>query len=86
MPIVRTKIPEHGHIIPKRWACGIGVQTERLRKLQYQAVRKITGGYHGSRQELLENISKVEPVQTKIWDMQVRAAAPEYWKRECRGT
>ena len=48
---------------------------ERLRKLQYQAVRKVTGGYHGSRQELLENISKVEPVQTKIWDMKVRAAA-----------
>ena len=48
---------------------------ERLRKLQYQAARKITRGYHGSRQELLENISKVEPVQTKLWDMKVRAAA-----------
>ena len=49
--------------------------TERLWKLQYQVVRKITGGYHGARQELLENIAKVEPVQTKVWDMQVRAAA-----------
>ena len=48
---------------------------ERLRKLQYQAMRKVTGGYHGSRQELLEHISKVEPVQTKLWDMKVRAAA-----------
>ena len=49
--------------------------TERLRKLQYKAVKKITGGYHGSRQDLLEQIAKVEPVQTKIWDMKVRAAA-----------
>ena len=48
---------------------------ERLRKLQYKAVRKITGAYHGARQEILENIAKVEPVQTKVWDMQVRAAA-----------
>ena len=39
--------------------------TERLRKLQYQAMRKVTGGYHGSSQQLLENITKVEPVQTK---------------------
>ena len=49
--------------------------TERLRKLQYKAVRKITGGYHGSRQDLLQEIAKVEPIQTKIWDMKVRAAA-----------
>ena len=48
---------------------------ERLQKLQYQAVRKVTGGYPGSRQELLENTSKREPVQTKLWDMKVRAAA-----------
>ena len=48
---------------------------ERLRKLQYKAARKITGAYHGARQETLETIAKVEPVQTKIWDMQVRAAA-----------
>ena len=48
---------------------------ERLRKLQYQAARKVTEGYHGSRQELLENISKMEPIQTKLWDMKVRAAA-----------
>ena len=48
---------------------------ERLRRLQYQGTRKVTGGYHGARQELLENISKVEPVQTKLWDMKVRAAA-----------
>ena len=48
---------------------------ERLRKLQYKAVRKVTGAYHGARQDTLENIAKVEPVQTKVWDMQVRAAA-----------
>ena len=48
---------------------------ERLRKLQYKAVRKVTGGYHGPRQELLEQISKVEPVQVKLWDMKVRSAA-----------
>ena len=48
---------------------------ERLRKLQYQAVRKVTGAYHGSRQETLENIAKIEPVRTKVWDMQVRATA-----------
>ena len=50
-------------------------ETERLRKLQYKALRKITGGYHGSSQDLLEQIAKVEPVQVKLWDMRVRAAA-----------
>ena len=48
---------------------------ERLRKLQYKAVRKTIGEYHGSRQDLIENISKVEPVQVNIWDMKVRSAA-----------
>ena len=48
---------------------------ERLRKLQYKAVRKITGAYYRARQETLETIAKVEPTQTKVWDMQVRAAA-----------
>ena len=48
---------------------------ERLRKLQYKAVRKITGAYHGARQEILEGITKLEPVPIKIWDMQVRASA-----------
>ena len=38
-------------------------------------MREVTGGYHGSRQDLLEQISKVEPVQVKLWDMKVRAAA-----------
>ena len=48
---------------------------ERLRKLQYKAVRKVTGAYHGARQETLENIAKIEPASVKVWDMQVRAAA-----------
>ena len=48
---------------------------ERLQKLQYKAMRKVIGGYHRSRQELLEQISKVEPAQVKLWDMKVRAAA-----------
>ena len=48
---------------------------KRLRKLQYKAVRKIIGAYHRARQENLETIAKVELVQTKIWDMQVRASA-----------
>ena len=48
---------------------------ERLRKLQYKAVRKVTGGYHGARQTTLENILKVEPVEVKIWDMRVWASA-----------
>ena len=48
---------------------------ERLRKLQYKAVRKVTGGYHGSRQDLIGQISKVELVQVKLWDMKVRVAA-----------
>ena len=48
---------------------------ERLRKLQYKAMRKSTGGYHGARQSTLEEISKVEPVEIKIWDMKVRASA-----------
>ena len=46
---------------------------------------KITGGYNGSRQDLIENVSKVEPVQVKTWDMNVRAAAKN-WKREYRTT
>ena len=48
---------------------------ERLRKLQYKVVRKVTGAYHGVRQETLKNIAKVEPVQAKVRDMQVRACA-----------
>lgn len=48
---------------------------ERLSKLQYKAVRKVTGGYHGARQETLEKIAKVVPVNAKIWDMRVRASA-----------
>ena len=46
-------------------------------------MRKVTEGYHGSRQELVEEISKVdsEPVQTKLWDMRVRAAARILEKR-----
>ena len=47
---------------------------DRPRKLLYKDVRKITGGYYGSRQELME-VSKVESVQVKLWDMKVRAAA-----------
>ena len=35
---------------------------ERLRKIQYKAVRKVTGGYHGARQTTLESIARVEPV------------------------
>ena len=46
-----------------------------LRKLQYKAAWKITGAYHRARQETLETIAKIELVQTKVWDMQVRAAA-----------
>ena len=48
---------------------------ERLRKLQYKAIRKVTGAYHGARQTTLENIAKVEPVSVKVWDMRVRASA-----------
>ena len=48
---------------------------ERLPKLQYKAVRKISGGYHGSHQDLIENIAKVEPVHIKVRDMKVRTAA-----------
>ena len=59
-----------------RWELGHPEKAvDRLRKLQSKAVRKVTGGYHGSRQELVEEISKVEPVQVKLWDMKVRAAA-----------
>ena len=58
------------------WELGhTGSASERLRKLQYKAARKITGGYHGSRQDLIEQISKVEPIEVKLWDMKVRAAA-----------
>ena len=49
--------------------------TETIRKLQYKAVRKITGGYYGFRQELLEEVSKVELVPVKLWDINVWAAA-----------
>ena len=48
---------------------------ERLRKLQYKALRKVTGAYHGARQETLEAIAKIEPVAVKLWDMKVRASA-----------
>ena len=48
---------------------------ERLQKLQYKALRKVTGAYHGARQEMLETITKIEPVAVKLWDMKVRASA-----------
>ena len=48
---------------------------ERLQKLQYKAVSKITGRYHGSRQDLIENVAKREQVHIEVWDMKVRAVA-----------
>ena len=47
---------------------------ERLRKLQYKAVRKVIGAYHGTRRETLGKIAKVEPVTVKIWRMRVRVS------------
>ena len=51
-----------------------GTAMEKLWKLQYKAVRKVTGGYHGARQFTLENIARVEPVPIKLWDMRVGQA------------
>ena len=48
---------------------------ERLWKLQYKAVGRITGRYHGARQDLIKNVAKVGPVHVKAWDMKVRSAA-----------
>ena len=48
---------------------------EKLRKPQYKALRKVTGAYHGARQDTLESIAKIEPVDVKLWDMKVRASA-----------
>lgn len=48
---------------------------ERLRKLQYQAVRRVIGGYVGARQETLEKIAKVEAVPVKLRDIRVRVSA-----------
>ena len=38
-------------------------------------MRKVTGGYDGASQEILENIARVESVPVKMWDMRVRASA-----------
>ena len=46
---------------------------ERLQKLQYKAVKKITIGYYSFQQDLMEKVSNVEPIQAKIRDMKVWA-------------
>ena len=58
------------------WELGHTVaMEERLRKLQYSALRKVMGAYHGARQDTLEAIAKIEPVAVKLWDMKVRESA-----------
>ena len=41
----------------------------RPKRVEYQALRKITGAYHGSSHETLLAISHIEPLQTKLDDI-----------------
>jgi len=40
-----------------------------FQRLEYQALRKITGAYHGASHEKLGFIANIEPIQTKLTDM-----------------
>jgi len=40
-----------------------------FQRLEYQALRKITGAYHGASHEKLGLIANIEPIQTKLADM-----------------
>jgi len=42
------------------------VNLERFRRLEYQALRKITGAYHGASQQKLEWIAGIEPLQSRL--------------------
>ena len=42
---------------------------ETFRRLEYQALRKITGAYHDSSHEKLGFIANIEPIQDKLADM-----------------
>jgi len=42
-----------------------------FRRLEYQALRKITGAYHGASHEKLGLIANIEHIQTKLMDMGV---------------
>ena len=46
-----------------------------FQRLEYQALRKITGAYHGASHMKLGLIANIEPIQTKLADMGARWAA-----------
>ena len=46
-----------------------------FQRLEYQALRKITGAYHGASHEKLGLIANIEPIQSKLTDMGVCWAA-----------
>lgn len=46
-----------------------------FRRLEYQALRRITGAYHGASHAKLGYIANVEPIQAKLTDMGARWAA-----------
>jgi len=46
-----------------------------MKRVEYQALLKITGAYHGSSHEKLEAISHIEPLQSKLNDISACWAA-----------
>ena len=50
---------------------GIEHELELMKRAEYQALRKITGAYHGSSHEKLLTIAHIEPLKTKLGDISV---------------
>ncbi|KAF8422185.1 hypothetical protein EV426DRAFT_706332 [Tirmania nivea] len=48
---------------------GVEGRLEAMSRLEYKALRKITGGYHGSSKEKLALIANIEPLKDKLDDM-----------------
>ena len=54
------------------WNClGIEHALESMKRVEYQALRKITGAYHGSSHERAPNITHTEPLEIKLDDMSI---------------
>jgi len=55
------------------WGAEVGLHNppnySAFKRLEYQALRKVTGAYHGASQEKLGYIANVEPIQAKLTDM-----------------
>jgi len=50
-------------------------EIEPMKRVEYQALRKITGAYHGSSHNKLLGLAHIEPLETKLDDLSASWAA-----------